>query len=80
MEPENSLRYFKDHATCSHPEQDQSSPHPVVLYLRFIVVLSLHLNLGPLYDRFQVFRPNPDTRFSSVPCVLQAHPIESSLI
>ena len=48
MEPEGSLLYSQEPATCPYPEPTPSSPHnpfPLTSW-RSILILSSHLNLG----------------------------------
>jgi len=70
MEPENSLPYFKDNDSCPHPEQDQSSPHPAILFLIFIVILFFHLNLGPPYDLLSSFQAK--SRYTFLFCPMRS--------
>ena len=46
MEFDGSLWNSQDPATCSYPEQDQSSPCPHRTSQRSILILSSHLHLG----------------------------------
>ena len=46
MEPEVSLPRSQQPATCPCPEQDQSSPHPLLPLFKVHFILSYHLQLG----------------------------------
>jgi hypothetical protein len=46
MEPEGSLPYTQEPATCPYPEPDQSSLHPHPTSQRSILILSSDLRLG----------------------------------
>jgi hypothetical protein len=46
MEPEGSLPCSQEPATGTHPEPDESSPHPDSLFLTMHFIASGYLRLG----------------------------------
>ena len=71
MEPEGSLAHSEEHAACSYPHPDQSSPSLPIPLLEdpFYYYLPIYAWVSQVVSFRQVSPPKPSMQLSYLPCV-----------
>jgi len=79
MDPEGSLSYSQETATCPNPEPDDSNPH-LHLLLFALTLYPLYFSVIRVVFSLQVFKPKYYMHFSCLLCMLNVPPVSYSLI